>query len=469
MTGPKDARGMARSRSSEGRPKLLFTVGDDEFFCSHRMPVARAARDAGFAVAVACPVATRGDTIRAEGMRVLPIPMKRGRISPLADLRTLAALRRLYRAERPDIVHHVAMKPVLYGAAAARLAGAPVAVAALTGLGYVFSSRDLRARLLRPLLSRGLRWALNGRRSTCLTQNPDDAAFVAGLGVDPRRIAVIPGSARLEAWQADGVVAGPPRRYPGVDTSRFAPSPEPDGPVRVTLVSRMLWDKGIGEFVEAARAARAHRPELRFTLIGAPDEGNPAAVPPARLEAWRAAGLVEWQGRRDDIPAVWRDSHIAVLPSYYAEGLPKTLIEAAACARPIVAADVPGSREVAREGESALLVPPRDPAALAAAIIRLAGDPALRARLEILTDTKAGGGSSSANSRHRRAEARRARILGGADCGCDACAVAPPARVGWGGQRELRLTGTAIHAAHALPIPQVSRQDSNISTGHRRC
>ena len=284
MTGPKDARGLARSRSSEGRPKLLFTVGDDEFFCSHRMPVARAARDAGFAVAVACPVTSHGDTIRAEGMRVLPIPMKRGRISPLADLRTLAALRRLYRAERPDIVHHVAMKPVLYGAAAARLAGAPVAVAALTGLGYVFSSRDLRARLLRPLLSRGLRWALNGRRSTCLTQNPDDAAFVAGLGVDPRRIAVIPGS--------------------GVDTSRFAPSPEPDGPVRVTLVSRMLWDKGIGEFVEAARAARAHRPELRFTLIGAPDEGNPAAVPPARLEAWQADGVVEWQGRRDDIPAV---------------------------------------------------------------------------------------------------------------------------------------------------------------------
>ena len=361
MTGPKDARGMARSRSSEGRPKLLFTVGDDEFFCSHRMPVARAARDAGFAVAVACPVASHGDTIRAEGMRVLPVPMKRGRISPLADLRTLAALWRLYRAERPDIVHHVAMKPVLYGAAAARLAGAPVAVGALTGLGYVFSSRDVRARLLRPLLSRGLRWALNGRRSTCLTQNPDDAAFVAGLGVDPRRIAVIPGS--------------------GVDTSRFAPSPEPAGPVRVTLVSRMLWDKGIGEFVEAARAARAHRPELRFTLIGAPDEGNPAAVPLAQLEAWQADGVVEWKGRRDDIPAVWRDSHIAVLPSYYAEGLPKTLIEAASCARPIVAADVPGSREIAREGESALLVPPRDPAALAASILRLADDPALRARL----------------------------------------------------------------------------------------
>ena len=361
MTDPRVSPRTRDARGDQGPPGLLFVVGDDGYFCSHRMPVARAARDAGFAVAVACPVAAHGDAIRAEGMRVLPIPMKRGRISPLADSCTLAALWRLYRAERPAIVHHVAMKPVLYGTAAARLAGVPVSVGALTGLGYVFSSGDIRARLLRPLLSRGLRWALNGRQSTCLTQNQDDAAFVAGLGVDRQRIVVIPGS--------------------GVDPARFAPEPEPEGPVRVTLVSRMLWDKGVGEFVEAARAVRAQHPALRFTLVGAPDEGNPAAVPEARLRAWQAEGLVEWQGRRDDIPAVWRDSHIAILPSYYGEGLPMALLEAASCGRPIVAADVPGSREIAREGESALLVPPRDPAALAAAILRLADDPALRARL----------------------------------------------------------------------------------------
>lgn len=356
-----DARGSAANQSGEGRPKLLFTVADDAAFCSHRMPVARAARDAGFAVAVACPVAAHGDTIRAEGMRVLPVPTKRGRISPLADLRTLAALWRLYRTERPDIVHHVAMKPVLYGSIAARLAGVQASVGALTGLGYVFTSGDIRARLLRPLLRRGLRWALNGRQSMCLLQNPDDAAFVAGLGVERRRIAVIPGS--------------------GVNPARFAPAPEPAGPVHVCMVSRLLWDKGVGEFVEAARIARARRPDLRFTLIGAPDEGNPAAVPPARLDAWQAEGIVAWPGRRDDIPAVWREAHIAVLPSYYGEGLPMALLEAASCGRPIVAADVPGSREIARDGESALLVPPRDAAALAEAILRLAGDPALRARL----------------------------------------------------------------------------------------
>ena len=351
---------MSDARSNEGPPRLLFVVSDDGAFRSHRMPVVRAARDAGFAVAVACPLTTHGEAIRAEGIRVLPVPMKRARASPLADFYTLAALWRLYRAERPDIVHLVAMKPVLYGALAARLAGVPVSVGALTGLGYVFSSGDIRARLLRPLLRRALGWALNGGRSTCVVQNPDDAAFVAGLGIDLRRIAVIPGS--------------------GVDTTRFAPSPEPAGPIRVAMVSRLLWDKGVGEFVEAARLARARNPELRFTLIGAPDEGNPAAVPVAQLEAWQAEGIIEWQGRRDDIPAVWQKSHIAVLPSYR-EGLPMALLEAASCGRPIVAADVPGSREIARDGESALLVPPRDPAALAAAILRLADDPALRARL----------------------------------------------------------------------------------------
>ena len=360
MTEVGAAQEMSDARSNEGSPRLLFVVGDDGAFRSHRMPVARAARDAGFAVAVACPVTAHGDTIRAEGIRVLPVSMKRAHVSPLADLRTLAALWRLYRDERPDIVHLVAMKPVLYGAMAARLAGVPVSVGALTGLGYVFSSGDIRARLLRPLLRWALGWVLNGRRSTCVVQNPDDAAFVAGLGIDRRRIVVIPGS--------------------GVDPARFAPSPEPAGPVRVTMVSRMLWDKGVGEFVEAARLSRSRQPTLRFTLIGAPDEGTPAAVPVAQLDAWQAEGLVDWQGRRDDIPAVWKESHIAVLPSYR-EGLPMALLEAASCGRPIVAADVPGSREIAREGESALLVPPRDPAALAAAILRLAHDPALRARL----------------------------------------------------------------------------------------
>ena len=385
---------MSDARSNEGPPRLLFVVSDDGAFRSHRMPVARAARDAGFAVAVACPLTTHGEAIRAEGIRVLPVPMKRARVSPLADSCTLAALWRLCRAERPDIVHLVAMKPVLYGALAARLAGVPVSVGALTGLGYVFSSGDIRARLLRPLLRRALGWALNGRRSTCVVQNPDDAAFVAGLGIDLRRIAVIPGS--------------------GVDTTRFAPSPEPAGPVRVAMVSRLLWDKGVGEFVEAARVVRAQHPALRFTLVGAPDEGNPAAVPEARLQAWQAEGVIDWQGRRDDIPAVWRESHIAILPSYYREGLPKTLLEAASCGRPIVAADVPGSREIAREGESALLVPPRDPAALAEAILRLAEDPALRARL--------GAGGRRLVERELFRGAHRGRNVG---------AVASPARSGW--------------------------------------
>ena len=178
------------------------------------------------------------------------------------------------------------------------------------------------------------------------------------------------------------------------------------------MVSRLLWDKGVSEFVEAARIARAQSPDLRFALIGAPDEGNPAAVPLSYLETWRDDGLIDWQGHRDDVPAVWRESHIAVLPSYR-EGLPKALLEAASSGRPIVAADVPGSREIARDGESALLVPPRDPAALAAAILRLAGDPALRAP-----------------PRHRRTGARGAPLLGGSHRGRNAGALAPAAGLG---------------------------------------
>ena len=419
MTEVGAAQEMSDARSNEGSPRLLFVVGDDGAFRSHRMPVARAARDAGFAVAVACPVTAHGDTIRAEGIRVLPVSMKRAHVSPLADLRTLAALWCLYRDERPDIVHLVAMKPVLYGAMAARLAGVPVSVGALTGLGYVFSSGDIRARLLRPLLRWALGWALNGRRSTCVVQNPDDAAFVAGLGIDRRRIVVIPGS--------------------GVDPTRFAPSPEPAGPVRVTMVSRMLWDKGVGEFVEAARLSRSRQPTLRFTLIGAPDEGNPAAVPVARLEAWQAEGLVEWRGRRDDIPAVWRDSHIAVLPSYYREGLPMALLEAASCGRPIVAADVPGQPRNRPRGRE-----------------RAAG-PAPRSG-------RAGGGNPTVGGRpgpacppgRRGAGSGRGHVLGGAYRGRNAGSVAPPARSGCWEGRKLRLTAPATmdRNAHAPSSPE---------------
>ena len=342
-------------------PKILLVVSEDWIFQWHCLPIARAARDAGFDVVVATGVTVHGDAIRHEGFRLRRLDVRRGSLSPLRDLGTIWSLWRLYRKERPSLVHNVAMKPILYGGVAARLAGVRHVVSWVMGLGFVPASPSLKARLLRPLVLGGLRFVLRGRASVVLVQNPDDRAVIARLGVASDRIAMVRGN--------------------GVDLERFAPAPEPDGPVRVSLVARLIREKGIDEFVAAARAIRRQRDDVMFMLVGDPDDGNPSAVPVAQLRAWQDEGVVEWRGFTDDVPAVWAASHVAALPSFYGEGVPKSLIEAAACGRPIVTTDMPGCREIGRQGENALLVPPRDAGALAAAISRLADDPALRARL----------------------------------------------------------------------------------------
>ena len=342
-------------------PKILLVVSEDWIFQWHCVPIARAARDAGFEVVVATRVTVHGDAIRHEGFRLRGLDVRRGSLSPLRDLGTIWSLWRLYRKERPSLVHNVALKPILYGGVAARLAGVRHVVSWVMGLGFVPASPSLKARLLRPLVLGGLRFVLRGRASVVLVQNPDDRAVIERLGVASDRIAMVRGN--------------------GVDLERFAPAPEPDGPVRVSLVARLIREKGIDEFVAAARAIRRQRDDVTFMLVGDPDDGNPSAVPVAQLRAWQDEGVVEWRGFTDDVPAVWAASHVAALPSFYGEGVPKSLIEAAACGRPIVTTDMPGCREIGRDGENALLVPPRDAGALAAAISRLADDPALRARL----------------------------------------------------------------------------------------
>ena len=342
-------------------PKIFLVVSEDWIFLWHCLPIARAARDAGFDVVVATRITAHGDAIRKEGFRLRHLDVQRGSLSPLRDLHTIWSLWRLYREEQPSLVHNVAMKPIVYGGVAARLAGVRHVVSWVMGLGFVPASPRLTARLLRPLLLGALRWVLRARASVVLVQNPDDRAVIARLGVAPDRIAMIRGA--------------------GIDTERFAPAPEPDGPVRVSLVARLIREKGIAEFVAAARAIHRQRDDVVFTLVGDPDEGSPSAVPVEQLRAWQAEGVVEWHGFTEDVPAVWAASHVAALPSFYGEGVPSSLIEAAACGRPIVATDMPGCREIARDGENALLVPPRDAGALAAAIGRLADDQPLRARL----------------------------------------------------------------------------------------
>lgn len=381
--------------------RLLFLVTEDWYFVSHRLALARAAKEAGFDVTVITRCGAKSDAIRAAGVEVVPFGMARRGLNPLVLIREVLGVARLYRRLRPDIVHHVALRPVVVGGLAARLAGVKNVVSAIAGMGYAFAltpnpspgGREESLGNPSPAVGRGvggegdgsapsqpasdpyvkrgshsarrlvgfaleklLRLAL--ARGTVVVQNPDDATAVARLGVADDRIRLIPGA--------------------GVDTDRFQPRPEPEGLPVVMLASRLLWDKGVGEFVAAARRLAGH---ARFVLVGAPDPDNPASVTEAELRAWVNEGVIEYWGQREDMAATLNAAHIVCLPSSYREGMPKVLLEAMACGRTVVTTDAPGCRECVLDGDNGLLVPVGDAGALAAAIRRLLDDPDLRRRM----------------------------------------------------------------------------------------
>jgi glycosyltransferase involved in cell wall biosynthesis len=340
-------------------PKLLFLVTEDWYFCSHRLPVARAARDAGFAVCVATRVRDHAETIRAEGFALHPLGWKRRGDGLVGQWRALREIVRLYRREKPDLIYHVALKPALFGGIAAQLAFAPSArppsITAVMGLGA-----SAAAAWRRQALGRALRIAAG--RGPVIVQNPEDRAALIVFGFDPGRIALIRGS--------------------GVDTANFAALPEPAGQdVTVALVGRMLRSKGVFDAVSAIRKLRAEGAAIGLVLVGAPDPDSRDSLNTDELAGLAREPGIEWLGHVADVREIWRRAAIAVLPSSYGEGLPKALLEAASCARPIVASDRPGCREIVVPEETGLLVPPHDVEALARAIARLAADPRLRARM----------------------------------------------------------------------------------------
>ena len=343
-------------------PKLLYLVTEDWYFWSHRLPMARAARAAGFEVGVATRVDAHGERIRAEGFALHPLAWRRGDFGPVAGLRAIAEIRRLYRRERPDVVHHVSVKPALYGGLAAAAARVPAVVSSLTGMGYSLASRGRRARIARLPVSAALRLLLAWRRGVLVVQN--EAHRAALLALAPKaahRIVVIRGS--------------------GVDTGHFTPLPDPpERPIAIGFVGRLLADKGVRVLIEAYRRLLARGAPVRLVLAGSPDPESPTSIPEAEIKGWLGLTGVTWLGQVSDVRDVWTQAHIAALPSFH-EGLPMSLLEAAACARPIVATEIPGCREVAIAEVNALLVPVDDPAALADAIERLARDDALRRRL----------------------------------------------------------------------------------------
>ena len=343
------------------KPRLLFVIDEDRDFCSHRLDLGRAARDAGFEVLVATHVQHHAKQIEDEGFTLFPIRLRRGVQSPLRDLSALMELIHLYRAQKPDIVHHVALKQVLFGAIAARVAQVPVMVNAVTGLGYMFQSGSARRTLLRSVIAPVLRWALTRPGSAVIFQNKDDFEDLVRTGLVNRSQAVV-------------------IRGAGVNVSQFRPSPEPDGLPVVILAARLLRDKGVGEFVTAARLLKRNGIQAKCVLVGMVDNDNPSSFTEAEVRSWVNEGVVEWWGHRDDMADVFASSHIVVLPSY-AEGLPKVLLEAAACARPLIATRVRGCQEIVRDGDNGLLVPLKEPHALAEAVMTLVQSKALRGRM----------------------------------------------------------------------------------------
>lgn len=339
-------------------PRLLFVVSEDWYFTSHRLPMARAARAAGFKVHVATRVKNHAAAIEAEGFTLHPIPFARGRLSPVGSLTTIRALRRIYNLVEPTIVHHVSLQTSVLGLITAF--GWPVpTISALTGLGYLFTSSSPNARLAKSATRPFLRLLLNRRRNTNLVQNGDDRAALIELGVDPSRIALIRGS--------------------GVDIDRFAPLAEPPGPVTIAFVGRLLEDKGIRTLIAAHRLLRANGSDMKLLIAGTTDPANPASVTEQEAASWNKEPGVTWLGNVKDISGLWARAHLAVLPSRR-EGLPLSLLEAAACQRAMISSDVPGCREIVVHEETGLLFPADDAAALAAALMRLNQAPDLRAR-----------------------------------------------------------------------------------------
>jgi glycosyltransferase involved in cell wall biosynthesis len=351
--------------------KCLLFANTDWYLYNFRRSLARALKDAGWDVVLVAPPGPYGAKLQEMGFRFIAAPMERRSLNPLRELSLLVWLWRLARDEKPDILHGFTIKCAVYGGLIGRLVGA-ARVNAVAGLGYVFIGDSLKARVLRPIVRSLMRLALGGDRARLVLQNPDDVALFVAAGLAPREnIRLIQGS--------------------GVDCSRFQPPAAPrsaEAPPRVLLAARMLWDKGVAEFVEAARMLKAQGRRLDCLLAGTPDPGNPATIPEATLREWRDAGLVDWLGHVDDMPALLAGADIVVLPSYR-EGLPKSLIEAAACARPLVATDAPGCRQVVTDGVDGLLVPVRTAQPLAEAIARLLDEPELAARLGAAARQKA--------------------------------------------------------------------------------
>jgi glycosyltransferase involved in cell wall biosynthesis len=342
-------------------PKLILTANTDWYLYNFRFALVHDLRDQGFEVVLVSPPGEYTPLLQGAGFRCIPWQLKPHSIAPWRELRSLLSLARIYHHERPDLIHHHTIKAVLYGSWAAYLTGVKGIVNTIAGRGYVLAGAALKARFLRKLIAPFYRFALRKLAMAVIFENQYDRQFYLDANfVDVQR-----------SWLIAGV---------GTDPQRFFYVPEPPLPIVVLMAARILWDKGVGVFVGAARILHANH-KIRMVLVGAPVPDNPGAVDEALLQSWHQEGIIEWWGWRRDMEKIYQSAHIVVLPTFYGEGVPTTLIEAAASGRAIIATDVPGCRAIVRHEHNGLLVPPNDAQALAQAVARLSQHAALREKM----------------------------------------------------------------------------------------
>ncbi len=335
--------------------KILYLVTEARYFFSHRYALAKAAQKAGHTILVATDPQDLTERFLKEKFTLIPLKnLSRAGMNPLRELSALREIYEVYKKESPDIVHHIAMKPVLYGSVSALFVRIPRRINTLTGLGYLFISSKFSARFIRFFLMGAFQILFRGSTTKLILQNKDDYQIFERI-LPTKNLVLIRGS--------------------GVDTKKFSPSSRPPkGLPKVTLVARLLWDKGIKEAVEAHSILLTRSIPLELVLAGPLDPQNPSAIPESKIKEWLLAKLCTWTGKEEDVAALYQSSTLAILPSYR-EGLPKALLEAAACGLPIITTDVPGCREIVVHKQTGLLVPPHNALALADAIDWLLRDP----------------------------------------------------------------------------------------------
>ncbi|QCC91564.1 glycosyltransferase family 1 protein [Enterobacter cloacae] len=340
---------------------LLYFVNVDWFFISHRLPIALKALADGYKVAIACHFTSHRDELESMGFMTYELPFSRSGVGLFSEIKTLLQVRKVIKLVKPSLIHSITIKPVIYSGLMRRTISSTFSmVSAISGLGYVFTTKSFRANLIRLTVTLLYKLALAGTNKIVIFQNSSDECILSNIvGLKEHEKVLIKGS--------------------GADLNVYGFKPEPDnGQVKIAMACRLLKDKGVYQYIEAARLVKKKHSNSEFLLIGSPDPENPNSVTDEEINIWVKEGVITYLGHRKDIANIFADSNIVSLPSFYGEGVPKVLIEAAACGRAIVTTNNPGCRDAIIDGETGICVPIKDSIALARAIASLIEQPTLR-------------------------------------------------------------------------------------------